>query len=92
MSDIGSEEFEEDEGINLGVSEHTFTTVFAGEMEAISGCQYYLEFCQLLSEAFKICHLWFDNSPVSSSVMSLEQCSESTWTVQIFLGKIFVPK
>ena len=37
MSDIGSEEFEEDEGINLGVSEHTFTTVFAGEMEAISG-------------------------------------------------------
>lgn len=36
MSDIGSDEFEEDEGINLGVSEYTFITVFADEMEANS--------------------------------------------------------
>lgn len=36
MSDIGSEDFEEDEGINLGVSKNTFVTVFAGDIEVNS--------------------------------------------------------
>lgn len=36
MSDIGSEDFEEDEGINLGVSKNAFVTVFAGDIEVNS--------------------------------------------------------
>lgn len=37
MFDIGLEEFEEDEGINFGVSEYIFIIVFVGEMEVILG-------------------------------------------------------
>lgn len=54
MSDIGSEEFEEDEGINLGVSENSFTIVFAGDMKANWYMSILFRICQLLSvEAFK---------------------------------------
>lgn len=67
MSDIGSEEFEEDEGINLGVSKNTFTTEFVGVMEANSHMSILSRILPAALEAFKICHLWFDNSPISSS-------------------------
>ena len=67
MSDIGSEEFEEDEGINLGVSENTFTIVFAGEMEATSYMSILSRILPAAFEAFKVCHLCFCNLQISSS-------------------------
>lgn len=57
MSDIGSEDFEEDEGINLGVSENTFTTIFAGEMEANSYMSILSQILPAALQAFKVCHL-----------------------------------
>jgi len=57
MSDIGSEDFEEDEGINLGVSENTFTTIFAGEMEANSYMSILSRILPAALQAFKVCHL-----------------------------------
>lgn len=57
MSDIGSEDFEEDEGINLGVSKNTFVTVFAGDIEVNSSMSILSRISPAALEAFKVCHL-----------------------------------
>ena len=64
MSDIGSEEFEEDEGINLGVSENTSTRVFASDMEVNSYMSILSRILPAALEAFKVSHL-FDISFLS---------------------------